>query len=479
MFQLCICVSAEEIYKDSDGNTYVSGELYINDSGTENPDSVLFDENQSVLYVSLRTALEGIGAEVVWVEESREVKVLYNDKEFLGYMDERHGPVDYTDTAIIFENVTYGQYIYLNDMSPGGSFEIINDRIYLAENTAVLFFEDMECAVELDKENKAVRINKIDRQELFEEGFGFELPQSVVYEKIECHNRNGYQSYVAKVFIDKKDLEYVKNSLSQNFQLIDNKEYVRDFYAPCLFLYEWWDLVEVNENAMIYKRDTENWVVIVNDDEDKVLLYMFYRNTEDKPTASSPDELITTYYNVEDFKKFFPWNNSSVTLEELNSQFPAEVIRKVSDSEYYVVYETYEGYKVFIYLDKKDGNELYISDVWCTSPEITKNKFEQLKLNNSTYEKDVIGIDSFPMLPIGIQGCVNLPTAETKHITYDGYEVTIYYYSGNSATKTMNINEVELEVTGIDEYIVSDVTFKKIDKESAYSFYCNLFKEDL
>ena len=121
------------------------GNLYINQKIINNGDDVVF-ENEALF--PLRTIFENLGAIVDWEENTQSVSIDYNHNK---YLCELKAPnPDFPDVKYIYvKDISNNEYFLLTPMSTGGMYRIINDSIYLYEDTGKRLFEAMGCQVDI------------------------------------------------------------------------------------------------------------------------------------------------------------------------------------------------------------------------------------------------------------------------------------------------------------------------------------------
>lgn len=169
------------VAEDNDYELYVDGEK-IEDAG------IYIAEGVDHLLIPFRTVLEGMGCTVTWEECTTEE--LYGETEeghiypeiqgiaYFGYGGKRlatvllksENQIKYENRYIIVTEEHKRASLDINDhlrlwtMSSEGAALIINDRIYLRENTMELLVQGLECSMEIDKENKRITISKSGKE---------------------------------------------------------------------------------------------------------------------------------------------------------------------------------------------------------------------------------------------------------------------------------------------------------------------------
>ena len=124
----------------------------------ESPDTVLFDEDSFLM--PFRTVLEGIGATVEWDEKTENVTFYYDGNKYSCYTEIRE---PYSGMALyikcpIKKFAPLSGHLQLNPMSGSGWCYMINDRIYLTEETLTWFLKDIDCDLEIDDINHVFKI---------------------------------------------------------------------------------------------------------------------------------------------------------------------------------------------------------------------------------------------------------------------------------------------------------------------------------
>ncbi|MBE7020129.1 MAG: copper amine oxidase N-terminal domain-containing protein [Ruminococcaceae bacterium] len=127
--------------------------LYVNGALIESEDNVKYNE---CVLLPLRTIFEALGATIEWQQETGETIICYKDEVFLCYT-EKSNSIYY----FFIQKKDKDEFIYLNPMATLGGFYMINDRMYIFEESGVRLFEAMGCSVEIDEASKTVKINSI------------------------------------------------------------------------------------------------------------------------------------------------------------------------------------------------------------------------------------------------------------------------------------------------------------------------------
>lgn len=148
---------------DNDDMKYYNGLLCINGNKIGTNDTILYNNNNDILF-PMRRVFEELGAIVTWNDEEKHTIIEYNGEKYICKV----APVnEYFPEikAITFQNIKnlgkreLSSYIQLNSMGGSGSFCIINDYTYLYQDTAERLFRALGCKVEVDTNSKAVYIS--------------------------------------------------------------------------------------------------------------------------------------------------------------------------------------------------------------------------------------------------------------------------------------------------------------------------------
>ena len=150
-FQSIICTEVKCMEK---GN-WEKGNLYINQKLINNGDDVLIRGNE-VLF-PLRTIFENLGATVDWDEETQNLSIDYNHNKYLCELEAAE-PASPDMKYIHMIDISNNKYLILTQMSTGGMCTIIDDRIYLYRLSGEILFETMGCAVDIDVEQRILKI---------------------------------------------------------------------------------------------------------------------------------------------------------------------------------------------------------------------------------------------------------------------------------------------------------------------------------
>lgn len=141
------------------GNTMGASEmtLTVNENNVINKDLPLIYNEQ--LLLPLRSIFESLGARVTWYSDTGKIMIEYAGEVYIckfWYAETVDKFMTVESSSI--DNGALGHYIQLEPMSGSGAYEMINDRTYLYEETGRRLFEALGCTVEIDKEQKVVRI---------------------------------------------------------------------------------------------------------------------------------------------------------------------------------------------------------------------------------------------------------------------------------------------------------------------------------
>ena len=137
----------------AENTTMDKGYLYINGVLIEKTDTVLAERR--AIFLPLRTIFETLGATVDWREDTGNVIITYKEESYICYIKE---PNPGYLKLFYVKNQRIGKHLYLTAMSTGGGFCIINDRIYLYEQTGERLLEALGCKVEIDSNMRIVEI---------------------------------------------------------------------------------------------------------------------------------------------------------------------------------------------------------------------------------------------------------------------------------------------------------------------------------
>ena len=145
IISILIIISCFQNIIGTEAKCMEKGNLYINKKMINNGDDVLF-ENEALF--PLRTIFENLGATVGWEEKTQSVSIDYNNNK---YLCELKAPnPDFPDMKYIYiKNISNNKYLILTQMSTGGMYKIIDDRIYLYEDTGKRLFETIGCQIDI------------------------------------------------------------------------------------------------------------------------------------------------------------------------------------------------------------------------------------------------------------------------------------------------------------------------------------------
>lgn len=106
-----------------------------------------------IAYLPFRAIFEALGATVDWETETNNIIINYLGEFYICEFDEF--------IKISNENISngaLGTYLRLHPMASGGTYEMINDTIYLLQDTGQRLYEALGCSVEIDLPNRVLKI---------------------------------------------------------------------------------------------------------------------------------------------------------------------------------------------------------------------------------------------------------------------------------------------------------------------------------
>lgn len=109
------------------------------------------------IFFPLRTIFEALGATVDWQEETGDIIIQYRGEYYLCYTQVLNAEIP-SEKLFFIKKKNTEEYLYLNPMSMGGICYIINNRIYLSEDTGKQLFEALNCTVEIAQEMGTLKI---------------------------------------------------------------------------------------------------------------------------------------------------------------------------------------------------------------------------------------------------------------------------------------------------------------------------------
>ena len=153
---------------DASKKQYADGKLYINGKLIESDAPVKFllaDDGVTVVGACFpfRTIMEGLGATVVWVEETENILIEYDRYYFIDYyiafIECLTEPSDYPQNYKFYiTNYKTGEEFKLSPMGGDGGYLEVNDRIYLFQYSGEYLLQELGCQYEIDKEAKTIWI---------------------------------------------------------------------------------------------------------------------------------------------------------------------------------------------------------------------------------------------------------------------------------------------------------------------------------
>ena len=163
---------------DSEENMdYIKGTILVNGVEVEAEDTVLIrtvtiyertrlgvltTEVERMLF-PMRTILEALGSTVTWDESTGNIFFDFAGEEYVAWF-RILTPRSPEDTFVYISKIEnmytmrLDEMIQLNPMAGNGIYRIINDRTYLSQDTGQRLFEALGCRVEVDIENRVLRI---------------------------------------------------------------------------------------------------------------------------------------------------------------------------------------------------------------------------------------------------------------------------------------------------------------------------------
>lgn len=140
-----------------------SGKIYVNNNELIETESPIFRDDEVLL--PLRSILENIGATVTWNQDLYEINIEYNANSYICKFWDK----DTSNRYITIENNdiingALGKYVKLEPMSGSGSYEIINDRVYLPQKTFEYLLTEFNCVLKINFEQNGVYVNQIQSE---------------------------------------------------------------------------------------------------------------------------------------------------------------------------------------------------------------------------------------------------------------------------------------------------------------------------
>lgn len=158
--------NSDGTFWDASKSQYTDGKIYINGNLIESDAPVKFilaDDGETVgeTFFPLRTIMEGLGANVIWREETKDILIEYKDNTYVANTERLNVSESATrpnDYAFYMKNSQTGELIQLNSMGSAGGYLEVNDRIYLFIDTGEYLLQGLGCQYVIDKEAKTIWI---------------------------------------------------------------------------------------------------------------------------------------------------------------------------------------------------------------------------------------------------------------------------------------------------------------------------------
>ncbi len=141
------------------------GTIFVNNVKLDTVDTIVIDNDE--MQVPLRTVLEALGSTVIWEKSTGNVYFDYAGVVYVCRFKmierENFSPLYFVLICNVanINSERNDDYIQLNQMSADGSYHVINDRIYLRQQTAQRLFESLGCKVDIDIEQNILSITTV------------------------------------------------------------------------------------------------------------------------------------------------------------------------------------------------------------------------------------------------------------------------------------------------------------------------------
>lgn len=160
VLSIMISITVSQTNVEADMNNRVT--IYVNNTEISNGNMGLTSGNE--MLIPLRIVFEALGSEVIWEESTGNVYFTYADIDYVCKFVALNPNYPQQKSILVckLENINSTNnldYIQLNPMSGSGSYEMINDRTYLHQETGKRLFEALGCKVEFDLKNQVVNIS--------------------------------------------------------------------------------------------------------------------------------------------------------------------------------------------------------------------------------------------------------------------------------------------------------------------------------
>lgn len=137
------------------------GTIYLNNQLVDSELSVLI--NKQSMLIPLRTVLEAIGATVTWEQSTGNVHFNYNGIDYVCRLIALNDYFPENKSIMICKTENQGSenmadYIKLNPMAANGYFIMIDDRIYLNEDTSIRLLNALGYQVNIDLDQQKLEI---------------------------------------------------------------------------------------------------------------------------------------------------------------------------------------------------------------------------------------------------------------------------------------------------------------------------------
>ena len=147
ILSIIIGIMAPSIYTEAKMNENIK--IYVNNkiiAGTEECNNI---------FIPLRATLEALGAEVTWEESTGNVYFDYASISYVCKFIALNSNFPENKQVLIcrvenINSVDNADYIQLHPMSADGAYCVLNDRIYLYEETGKRLFEALGCEVGIE-----------------------------------------------------------------------------------------------------------------------------------------------------------------------------------------------------------------------------------------------------------------------------------------------------------------------------------------
>ncbi len=166
-FVLLICGILLMCYSVMANDIRQIGNIYINQIELNCEDYFIVENGKG--WVPFRSVLEGLNSNVSYDKETKKIYFLFNNEQYICQCGDEIQGEKYNYHFITIKNVEniksseLSAYIQLSNWGANGVYRVINNRIYISQETTKNLFNGLGYNIELDFDEPAIKIDEIKK----------------------------------------------------------------------------------------------------------------------------------------------------------------------------------------------------------------------------------------------------------------------------------------------------------------------------